>query len=153
MNWQFVSSPDHMILMLVSSPGHMILMLFFISRSHDPRAKGYIREEEFVQCLHTHLGSTSMDANVGQLVKVLQSGGVPPGWVPYPRFLAMFESKEQQQQLAKRSFSSQSTSLQASPEKPSSPRKLPTIATLDKVCLCNCYIFAVAKCWNLFYYW
>ena len=110
------------------------LVVYLVSRSHDPHAKGYIREEEFVQCLHTHLGSTSMDANIRQLVEVLKSGGVPPGWVPYPRFLAMFESKEHQQQLAKRSFSSQSASLQASPEKPSSPRKQPTIATLDKVC-------------------
>ena len=123
---------------------------YLVSRSHDPHAKGYIREEEFVQCLLTHLGSTSMDANIGQLVEVLQSGVVPPGWVPYPRFLAMFESKEQQQQLAKRSFSSQSASLQASPEKPSSPRKQPRIATLDKVCqklqLC---LFAEVKHWNM----
>ena len=59
-------------------------------RSRDPRAKGYVLKSDFVGVLHRQLGLNSHSGvDIPSLVESLSVGE----WVPYPRFLAMFEGQ------------------------------------------------------------
>ena len=60
-----------------------------VSRSLDPRNRGYIQESDFIECLRVHLGVDHHDNKVGELLPRLKHGE----WVAYPTFLAMFEQK------------------------------------------------------------
>lgn len=61
-------------------------------RSHDPRAKGYILKSDFISILYLQLGLTSRSGvDIPSLADSLSVGK----WVPYPKFLAMFEGGEQ----------------------------------------------------------
>ena len=65
----------------------------FIHRSCDPRAKGYVLKSDFVAILHRQLGLNSQS---GVDVPALAESLAVSNWVPYPKFLAMFEGEEPQ---------------------------------------------------------
>ena len=64
-----------------------------IHRSCDPRAKGYVLKSDFVAILHRQLGLNSQS---GVDVPALAESLAVSNWVPYPKFLAMFEGEEPQ---------------------------------------------------------
>ena len=66
-------------------------LLFFFSRSYDPRAKGYILKSDFISSLYRQLGLNSHSGvDIPSLADSLSTGK----WVPYPKFLAMFEGEQ-----------------------------------------------------------
>ena len=59
-----------------------------IHRSCDPRAKSYVLNSDFVAILHRQLGLNSQNrVDIPALAENLAISN----WVPYPKFLAMFE--------------------------------------------------------------
>lgn len=66
-----------------------------IPRACDPRAKGYILKTDFTSILHRRLGLTSQS---GVDIPALTESISVDNWVAYPKFLAMFEGKEPQQE-------------------------------------------------------
>ena len=65
-------------------------------RSCDPRAKGYVLKSDFISILHRQLGLNSHSGiDIPSLAESISVGK----WVPYPKFLAMFEQGESQPDL------------------------------------------------------
>lgn len=66
-------------------------LVYCYFRSHDPKAKGYILKSDFVSILYRQLGLTS---HSGVDIPSLADGLSVGKWVPYPKFLAMFEGEQ-----------------------------------------------------------
>ena len=74
---------------------NIIVVEHHTPRACDPRAKGYILKSDFTSILHRRLGLTSQS---GVDIPALVESIAVENWVAYPKFLAMFEGKEPQQE-------------------------------------------------------
>ena len=63
------------------------LKLVSAFKSHDPRGRGLVRTNVFLQCLKEVLGQEVVGG--AQLIEGM--GELEPGWVAYPKFLAKFQ--------------------------------------------------------------
>ena len=82
-------------------------------RSCDPRAKGYVLKSGFIDILHRQLGLNSQSGvDIPSLAESLSVGN----WVPYPKFLAMFEG-QQPRDLTSNGSESDAHVASAQPEK------------------------------------
>ena len=59
--------------------------IYIHCRLNDPKSKGYVYKSKFVSILQSHLG---VNADIQTVVDLLTDES---DWVPYPKFLVMFE--------------------------------------------------------------